>query len=284
MNLRLHSLSITAALLTTFALVAPPALAGQHDKTASKASTQKTEPKKPEQKPEAKPSEAAAKKAPALAPMSLQLTGVTAENAAKATLALEALTVEAGTAWKCPSCSAMHDAKGECAKCKKELVATPRAAHAIKQANIDPIKGTLALVLAPGESVDLQTLGRTLTTQKITLDEKSVPVAAFSRLAITAPADAKDAQATIQKALDDSKLFTRVALRFDEAKKQWFALVEGVNGTPTYGAVGTAVELAGKDYHLNGLAWTGPCEVCTKAGMMQPNCKSCWRDAKPSKG
>jgi hypothetical protein len=152
-----------------------------------------------------------------------------------------------------------------------------RTTNAIREARVDPATGKLTFALANGQSARLSELDRSAqspTTSRST--SAKWPVTAFTKIYISAPADAKDAATAVQKALDDSKLFTHASAHYDEQKKEYVALVEGVNGTPTFGDVGSAVEKAGTGYKLADMAWSAPCEACAKNGLTQAGCKNCW--------
>lgn len=252
---------LTAALFAALTTTSLGAGAFQDSKPAGQ---------QPEQK---KLADAAATKASA---MSIPLTGVTADNAAKITAAVQAI-MHTSVNWKCASCAMTQEAKGQCPTCKKDLAENKVTSKAAKDVKLDPAKGTMSIALAPGQTMDSAELARTLTAQSVTLNERQLAVTAYSKLYIAAPEGAKDA---VKKALVDTKLFTGVAVHFNDTKKSYVALIEGVSGSPTYGDTATALEKAGQEYHLSGIAWTAPCEACAKAGMIQAGCKSCWNEPK----
>jgi hypothetical protein len=225
---------------------------------------------KPQDKPEAgKPAEAGAKKSGAAAPMSIPLTGVTAANAAQVESALESLK---SPVYRCAACNTAQRNKGTCSTCKKELV-EDKNATVVREVSIEPTKGTLQFALAPGQELRMSELDRALKAQSVSINSSQLAVPSYTRLYFSAPAESKDAQAAIQKALEDSKLFTKVVVKQDE-KKNLVAMVEG--GQANYGQVASAIEKGAKDVKLTDVAWTAPCGHCAKNGNMQANCKGCW--------
>jgi hypothetical protein len=219
-----------------------------------------------------KPKEASSAKAGAMTPLRIPVTGVTAANAAAVESSLKGLT---HPAWKCPDCGAMSSAKGTCPACKKELV-EEKNAPLVREVKVDATDGAVQIALAPGQMLKLTDLERALKTNSVTLETRKLTIPAYTKLYIAAPADAKDAQAAVQKALTDSKAFSNVAVRTDEATKQLVALVETSKTSANYAEVAGAIEKAGTGFKLADVAWTAPCPMCSKAGNVQANCKGCW--------
>jgi len=222
-----------------------------------------------------KPADASAPKTSATAPMNVPLTGATADNSSAVQTAIKSIT---RPVWKCPDCSAVESAKGTCAACKKELV-EDKSAAVVRNVSVDATKGVMQIALAAGQTLRMSELERALGSKSVTVNTGQLTVPSFAKLYIAAPADAKDSQKTVQKALTDAKLFSNVSVRVDEAKKEIVAVVEAGATPATYGDAKSAIEKAGAGFTMNDIAWTAPCPACSKAGFAQAGCKGCWHGA-----
>lgn len=230
-----------------------------------------------DKKPEGDKEKAKADLLPSLAtaPMTITLTGVTAENASKAQTAVQGM---AHPLWKCTTCEHTQNDKGQCPKCKTDLVLDKGGALAVKTVSVDPASGAMQLTLTPGQNLHLGELERTLKPLSITINKRQLVVPNFARVFIEAPVEAKEGEAAIERALAGTKLFAKATVHYNEHRKQFVALLEQT-GTATFADAAGAIEACGKDFKAVDMAWTAPCAVCTKAGDVQAGCKSCWKES-----
>jgi hypothetical protein len=217
-----------------------------------------------------------AKAAPVIVttPMSIPLTGVTADNASKAQAAVQAV---AHPLWKCTTCDHTQEEKGQCPKCKSELTLDKNGSPALKTVTVDGTSGAMQLTLAPGQNLHMGELERALKPLSITVNTRQLVVPNYSRLFISAPVGAKEGEEAIERALAGTKLFTSASVHYNEHRKEFVALVQTA-GTATFADAAGAIEKCGKDYKTVDVAWTAPCASCAKAGSVQASCKNCWKE------
>lgn len=206
-------------------------------------------------------------------PLSIPLTGVTADNASKAQAAIQAV---AHPLWKCATCGHTQDDKGACPKCKTDLTLDKAGAPVLKTVAVDGASGAMQLTLDKGQNLHLDEIERALKPLSITVNTRQLVVPSFSRLFVSAPVDPKEGEAAIERALAGSKLFTGANAHFNDHRKQFAVLVQSA-GTATFGDAAAAVEKCGKDYKLVDVAWIAPCASCASAGSVQAGCKNCWK-------
>jgi hypothetical protein len=232
--------------------------------------------KKPEGgREKAKPSDVALASQTATAAMNIPLSGVTAENSPKAEAAIQTI---AHPIWKCAKCDYKQSDKGQCPKCKADLVMEKDGAVAVKSVSVTATTGLTQLALAPGQTIHLSEIDRALKPESISVNRRQLVVPNCARLLISAPTEAKEAEAAIQRALAGTKLFANATVHYNEHKKEFVALIEST-GLATYADAAGALEACGPGYKVTDMAWTAPCASCTKAGCVQANCKTCWKDS-----
>ena len=208
----------------------------------------------------------------ATAPMSIPLSGVTAENSSSVQAAIQGV---AHPLWKCATCDHAQSEKGQCPKCKTDLTVDKSGAPAAKSVSIDAASGAVQLTLAPGQNLRMSELERALKPLSVTINARQLIVPNFARVYIEAPVGAKDGEAALERALAGTKLFTNASVHYNDHRKEFVALVES-GGTATFADTSAAVQTCGKEYKIVDLAWTAPCAACAKAGSVQAGCKNCW--------
>jgi hypothetical protein len=208
------------------------------------------------------------------APVAIPIEGATEANAEAIETALKGMT---HPVWKCATCEAKSPTKAMCKECQKEMT-EDRTAKVVRDVEVDAASGELRVSVAPAQMLRVSELESKLQASSVKVDKRKLMLPSFSKLYFAAPADAKDAKATVEKALGDSKLFSNVMVKEDAQTKKLVAMVETRGTQASYADVASAVEKAGTGFKLADVALTGPCPGCAKAGNVQANCRGCWHD------
>lgn len=241
----LFARSFRPAVAVAIALAAAPLLAFQEPAKQDPAKQDQTKPK-----PEATARPAAA---PArLAPVSVPITGLTAENAEKAKTALTALKQPV---WVCAGCKDMADAKGTCAACKTELTAENMAVFS--NVTPDAKAGTLNFTLSEGLRVHLSELERALGAAGAKIDSSKLTLAGNSMLMVQGPTTAEDAK-KLEAALKSSKLFSSVQIEHKPESRDYRILVAPGEKSPSHADIAKAIEQVGNGFKLADVGWYAP--------------------------
>jgi hypothetical protein len=219
-----------------------------------------------------RPAEASSARS-AAAPIAIPIEGATEANAKAIETALESMMKPV---WKCEGCQATSPTKATCKACSKEMT-EDRSAKVFRDAEVDAASGELRVSLAPAQTVRVTEIDAKLQANSAKIDKRQLALPSFVKLHLATPAEAADAKATLEKSLNDSKLFSSVSVKEDRETKRLVALVE-TKGDTTFAEAASAVEKAGAGYQLSDVVMTAPCPGCAKNGNMQANCKGCWHD------
>lgn len=201
----------------------------------------------------AKAPEAAAR--PPQAPgvqLSLPVSGLAKENAAKVESALTALSREF---YACDACHSEHAQKGKCPGCGVEM--TAHKAPLLKEAKAAPDKGTVALTTNPGCELKLSQVERALKSASAQIDAAKMTLAGKSVLLFPNAASQEEAMA-LGKMLADAGLFQTTRANFDAASKSIHVEVSAGATAPTRAAVDAALEKAGSKLRLADVVWGTP--------------------------
>ena len=242
---KLFHRSFRPSVAMAIALVAAPLMALQEPVKQDPA---KQDPAKPKPEATARPAAAPAR----LAPVSIPITGLTAENAEKAKTALTALKQPV---WVCTECKEVADAKGTCAACKKELTAE----HVAVFSNVAPDAkaGTLNFTLSEGLRVHLSELERALGASGAKVDTSKLALSGNSMLMIQGPTSEEDAK-KLEAALKSSKLFGNVQIEHKPESRDYRVLVTPAEKAPTHGDIAKAIEQVGNGFKLADVGWYAP--------------------------
>lgn len=144
---------------------------------------------------------------------SLQVAGLTPDNATKAKSALTSLSIKE---YECPGCGQVSAKAGTCSGCEEELELQNRPLFT--QVTATPEKGALSLVLAPGMTIRLSTIENALKTLSIQLPRDTMQIPGNATLVFVGGAS-KDGATELQKLFRDAK-FTETESTFDATTKE----------------------------------------------------------------
>lgn len=236
-----------ASFLTASALLFVAPLVGAQDRGTDK----------PAERPAAQGEKARAENASAAQQrVSLPVSGLTAENAEKASAGLAAIS---HTQWTCPGCKYVGDQRGQCAPCKKDLVSEEHKCLANVRA--DAAAGTLTAVLNPGARVKLSEVERALGGASVKLDPAKLALAGHTKLVVQGPGDAAAAK-KLEEGLKAAKLFDSVEIKHDADSREYVIAAQAGAEAPTHAAASAAIARAGGDgFKLVDVVWIGPKRV-----------------------
>jgi hypothetical protein len=239
--------SFRPTVAVAIALAAAPLLAMQEPAKQDPAKQQeKPKPEAPA-KPEARPASAAR-----MAPVSIPVTGLTAENTEKLKTSLTALKQPV---WICAACKEMSDAKGACPACKKELTAENHPVFA--SITPDAKAGTVNFSLNEGLRFHLSELDRALATGGAKVDTAKLTLPGTSMLMIQGPTSEEDAK-KLEAALKSSKLFGNVEIDHKPESRDYRVLVTASDKAPTHADIAKAIEQVGNGFKLADVGWYAP--------------------------
>lgn len=227
---------------------------------------------KPQEKPKQEPKQEKPVAQPAAAPaamIGIPLTGVTKDNSAKVSEALQKIS---HTGYHCPKCEATSTTEGTCKMCSVPLEKDATPKQVVKSSTIDD-KGMLKVALEPGQRLRFSEIDQAAKSAGGSVNRAEYTVPAYARLIVAGPANAEQAK-KLEKALTDAKVFTAVTVGVDENTKELYVM-------PTSGSVKLAsaisgIEKAGAEFKYQDLVIAAPCVACAKSGKTEAACKACW--------
>jgi hypothetical protein len=164
--------------------------------------------------------------------LDLKVTGLTKDNMSKVKDGLTALTYPAFT---CAACQVEKSMAGKCPKCSGDLKAEKKPMFT----SVATTDTNVALTFAPSHRMKLSEIESALRTDSVTVDESAVPIPGPAELVLKG--GTADNVASIQKALEDAKLFDEVHAMWDAGSSEIHVTARGTN-SPTRGKVEAAVQ------------------------------------------
>jgi hypothetical protein len=212
-----------------------------------KPSTPPQDPPKQEVKPV--PAAAPTAKPTAKVDLELPVTGLTQENAPKLKTALEGLQANV---YMCAACKTESDKAGNCPGCKSPLVASKMPVFGRVSPAADLSK--ISVQTKEGMQLKLSEIERALTASSAKLDAAKMTIPGTATLIVASATTAEQATA-IQKALEESKLFSRVHAKVDEATKKTTVEVVAGPTAPTRAKVDEALAKAAATNKIEDVIW-----------------------------
>jgi hypothetical protein len=203
--------------------------------------------------------------------LSIELKGLTKDNAAKAETALAKLERDG---FRCTTCDYFAKEAGDCPACKTALAAE-KAGTLLQGVKIDAAKNIATFGVASAYGVRLSEIAAALKTVGIEIDTSKLAIAPFTRLTVTG-IESEDAGKTFEKAFKDAKLYDAVNADVNAEHKMAILIVGGTKTAPTFETITKTVEKAGP-FKITEVTWTAACPKCAEKGMKHAGCMSCWQ-------
>lgn len=202
--------------------------------------------------------------------LSIELKGLTKDNAAKVETALTKLGRDG---FRCVTCDYFAKEAGECPGCKTALVAD-KADTLLRDVKIDVAKNLAMFGVAGPSGVRLNEIEAALKPEGVSIEPSKLVIVPFTRLTVTG-IETEDAAKTFEKSLKEAKLYDEVKTHVDIEHHMAILIVKGGKAAPTLETFTKAVEKAGP-FKIADVTWTGACPKCAEKGMKHANCMSCW--------
>lgn len=186
---------------------------------------------------------------PAGHPVSIPVTGLTAENAEPLKAALEAISI---SAYVCPKCHQAAPNAGACQAC--DTVRIEHHAPLVKDATPDVAAHAIAIAPTGLRPLPLSDISRALDTKGARVDQATLTVPGPALLVISGGKGEEDAQAVVQ-ALDGAKLYEKVRAGFDEESGEIRVRVAGEARAPRRSAIEQALAKVPGAMRLTDVAW-----------------------------
>lgn len=203
--------------------------------------------------------------------LSIELKGLTKDNASKVETALAQLERDG---FRCTTCDHFAKAAGDCPGCKTKLVAE-KAGTLLSDVKIDAAKNIAAFGVASAYGVRLSEIAAALKPMGIEIDTSKLAIVSFTRLTVTG-IESEDAGKTFEKALKDAKLYDALDADVNPEQRMAIVIVGGTKTAPTFEAITKTVEKAGP-FKITEVTWTAACPKCAEKGMKHAGCTSCWQ-------
>ena len=175
--------------------------------------------------------------------LDLKVTGLTKDNMGKVKDGLTALSYPTFT---CAACQVERPVAGKCPKCNGDLKSEKKPAFS----SVATTETSVALVLAPSHRMKLSEIVSALKMDSVTVDENMVPIPGPAELVLKG--GSADAVASIQKALEDAKLFDEVHAMWDAGSSEIHVTAHG-GMSPTRAKVDAALQSA--KAHVSDVIW-----------------------------
>ncbi len=202
--------------------------------------------------------------------LSIELKGLTKDNAAKVETALAKLERDG---FRCTTCDYFAKEAGDCPACKTALVAE-KAGTLLKDVKIDAAKNIVTFGVASAYGTRLSEIAAALKPMGVEIDTSKLAIASFTRLTVTG-IKSEDAAKTFEKAFKDAKLYDSVKTDVNVEHGMAILIVGGTKTAPTFEAITKTVEKAGP-FKITEVTWTAACPKCAEKGMKHAGCMSCW--------
>jgi len=202
--------------------------------------------------------------------LSIELKGLTKDNAAKVETALAKLERDG---FRCTICDHFAKDAGDCPGCKTALVAE-KAGTLLRDVKIDAAKNTATFGVASTHGVRMSEIAAALKPMGVEIDTSKLAIVPFTRLTVTG-IESEDAGKTLEKALKDAKLYDDIKVNIDVERRTAILFVKGGKTTPTFAAITKTVEKAGP-FKIAEVTWIAACPKCAEKGMKHACCMSCW--------
>ncbi len=202
--------------------------------------------------------------------VTIELKGITGDNAAKVETALVKLERDG---FCCQGCDYFAKAAGQCPGCKTALVPEKTGAL-LRDVKIDPAKGTVVFGVAGPHIVRLGDIEAALKPLAIDVDATRFTIGPFTRITVTG-VESEDAGPALEKALLDAKLYDTVKANADTESSTAILIVGGTKAAPTLETFRKTVEKAGP-FKITQVSWAAACPKCAEKGMKRAGCMSCW--------
>jgi hypothetical protein len=208
-----------------------------------------TEPKKQEPQPAAKVIPASMRLTKVKADLAIPATGLTAENAAKLKTNLEALNTHI---YSCAACSERFAMAGTCPGCQGNLKEENKPIFS--QVTVTPEQSTVKFQTNEGMQVRLSDIERAFKASGASIDNQKLTIGGNATLYV-AGATSDEAATTIQKALQEGKLFQRASAAIDPLNKQTRISVSAGSTAPSRASIDGVLAKIDPNYKVTEVIW-----------------------------
>ena len=192
------------------------------------------------------------------ADLSVPVTGLTAENAAKLKTALEGLTTHV---YSCSACSERYAMAGNCPGCLTGL--KDESKPIFSQVTVTPDQGVLKFQTHEGLPVRLSDIERAAKASSVSIDSSKLQIGNQAAVFVAGATTEEQAKA-IQKGLDEAKLFQRAHVAIDPSTKYVRIAVVPTTTPVTRTAVDEALKKIDASYKVSDVVWNGPSDEAEK--------------------
>lgn len=184
--------------------------------------------------------------------VSLEVTGLTQENAASVETALRKVQ---HTHYECAACKVVADEAGSCKGCGGTLAKTERAA--LREVLVEPDSSTITVDVAPGQKIQLSEVEKALGASKVLVPRERLELPSHTELLLDGVGSEMSSQA-LEKGLRESKLFEKVTVSLDAKTKQYVAVVTRNDAPVKVAQVSALLTRVLPEAKLADLRWSGP--------------------------
>ncbi len=193
------------------------------------------------------------------ADLSVPVTGLTADNAAKVKTALEGLNTHV---YSCAACSERYAMAGNCPGCLAGL--KDESKPIFSQVTVTPDQGLIKFQTHEGIPVRYSDIDRALKANSITVDSSKLQIGGQQLAIFVSGATTDEHAKAIQTSLEEAKLFQRVNTTIDPATKNARISVVSSATPPTRAAIDSALAKAGANYKITDVVWNAPGDEAEK--------------------